>query len=75
MKDGQRFINLTLASAAELCEVQNRGTGTGTLVAPTIESMALYINNIFVNPEIHKIFRLVEIKSGCKTTASIIYQW
>lgn len=38
---------------------QLRGAGSAanvTLKAPTISNMCLYINNIFVNPEIHKIF-------------------
>lgn len=54
---GQRFITIDLASAADMVGLQNRGSGTGnTLTTPNISQMSLYINNIFVNPEIHKIF-------------------
>lgn len=56
---GQRFINVTLATAAEMVGVQIRGGGnplTTTLSTPMVSNMNLYINNIFVNPEIHKIF-------------------
>jgi len=55
---GQRFITVTLGSAADLIGIQTRGTGTSgnSLSTPNISAMSLYINNIFVNPEIHKIF-------------------
>lgn len=54
---GQRFINITLASATEMVGFQERGGNTDTTITvPTISNMSLYINNIFVNPEIHKIF-------------------
>lgn len=56
---GQRFINIDLASAADMLGFQLRGSGllgNTSLSVPAISQMNLYINNIFVNPEIHKIF-------------------
>lgn len=60
---GQRFINIELATLAELVDVVPRGAGTwavpnGSLTEPTatLSSIELYINNIFVNPEVHKIY-------------------
>lgn len=60
---GQRFINIDLAPLANLCDVYPRGAGTfaaplGSLSesVPTLSSIELYINNIFVNPEVHKIY-------------------
>lgn len=58
---GQRFINIELATAAELVGMYPRGSGTfaspnGTLTDPSITTIELYINNIFVNPEVHKIY-------------------
>lgn len=60
---GQRFINIELATGAELYGLVPRGAGTfasplGTLTdaTTTIPTFELYINNIFVNPEIHKIY-------------------
>jgi hypothetical protein len=58
---GQRFINIELAQAYELVGLVPRGTGTwaspnGTLSDPLITNIELYINNIFVNPEVHKIY-------------------
>jgi hypothetical protein len=59
---GQRFINIELASLSELTGVVPRGAGTwaaplGTLANSTcLQSIELYINNIFVNPEVHKIY-------------------
>ena len=67
---GQRFINIELASAAELVGLVPRGahltSGTGstvnwaspggTLSDPVLKTAELYINNIFVNPEVHKIY-------------------
>ena len=57
---GQRFINLELASADDLVGLVPRGSGTyaapnGSLSEPDV-TIELYINNIFVNPEIHKIY-------------------
>jgi hypothetical protein len=60
---GQRFINIELATLAELVSVTPRGAGTwavpnGALSepTPTLKVIELYINNIFVNPEVHKIY-------------------
>ena len=55
---GQRFIKMKLATAEQMVGVvDTRGSAdTSSVSTPTIETMALYINNIFVNPEIHKIF-------------------
>ena len=48
---GQRFITLTLETAANLFYVIERNGGTGTtFTTPNISQFALYINNIFVNP-------------------------
>lgn len=57
---GQRFINLELASLADLCDAYPRGSGSwaspnGSVASSTL-SIELYINNIFVNPEVHKIY-------------------
>lgn len=58
---GQRFINIELATAAEMVGLYPRGSGTfaspnGTLSDPSLSTIELYINNIFVNPEVHKIY-------------------
>jgi len=49
---GQRFIKILIANVDEICE----GTPTTDFTAPQITVCELYINNIFVNPEIHDIF-------------------
>lgn len=49
---GQRFIKILLAEANEICQ----GSPTTDFTEPEITTMELYINNIFVNPEIHNIF-------------------
>jgi hypothetical protein len=54
---GMRYINITLASKDEMCGYITRGAGSVTTIEnPVISQIALYINNIFVNPDIHKIF-------------------
>jgi len=60
---GQRFINIELASAGELVGLVPRGANLGnwaapggTLSEPSLVTAELYINNIFVNPEVHKIY-------------------
>lgn len=56
---GQRFIDIDLATLAEITCFQDDGSSTGigeTFTPPTIDECELYINNIFVNPEIHDIF-------------------
>lgn len=52
---GQRFIRISLASAADICTGVDYGGG-GAIIPPTLTTFQLYINNIFVNPEIHDIF-------------------
>jgi hypothetical protein len=47
---GQRFITITLETAANLVGLQLRGSGvTSSLSTPNISAMSLYINNIFVD--------------------------
>ena len=60
---GQRFINIELATTSELVGLVPRGANLGnwaspggTLSDPVISDVELYINNIFVNPEVHKIY-------------------
>lgn len=55
---GQRFITVTLGSKDDMIGIQTRGSGTSgnSITTPNISTISLYINNIFVNPEIHKIF-------------------
>ena len=60
---GQRFINIDLATPQQLLRaVINPGAlSTSALTAPTVTTPVfanfdLYINNIFVNPDIHDIF-------------------
>jgi len=54
---GQRFIEVTLASAAQLVGRVNRSAvDTSTIAEPTVRIAELYVNNIFVNPEVHDIF-------------------
>jgi len=63
---GQRFINLTLASREQMVDYLLRGPSPGTggfnihsniaVGTPVISTLELYINNIFVNPEIHMMF-------------------
>lgn len=49
---GQRFIYITFAQAAQIAQ----GLPTLDFTAPQITAADLWINNIFVNPEIHDIF-------------------
>lgn len=49
---GQRFITIDIAPAALICQ----GYDAPAFIAPTIPVMEIYINNIFVNPEIHNLF-------------------
>ncbi len=57
---GQRFLRVRLARASELIELVTPpgadGSDTGTVPDLTINECSLYINNIFVNPEVHDIF-------------------
>lgn len=47
---GQRFINITFASQSEISAVD------AGVVNTNITTCELYINNIFVNPEVHEIY-------------------
>lgn len=49
---GQRFIRMDICDASDICT----GIPTSDFTEPKILLMDLYINNIFVNPEIHDIF-------------------
>ena len=57
---GQRFLNITLAKSSDLIElVTPPGSGggdTGVVPTLTVAECSLFINNIFVNPEVHDIF-------------------
>ena len=65
---GQRFITLELAPSVELVGEVPRGANLaagytasnlisgGSLGTVTLNTIELYINNIFVNPEVHNIF-------------------
>lgn len=57
---GQRFLNITLAKSTDLIElVTPPGSGggdTGVVPTLTVAECSLFINNIFVNPEVHDIF-------------------
>jgi len=60
---GQRFINIELASANEMVGLVPRGANLGnwaapggSLSVPLVKTAELYISNIFVNPEVHKIY-------------------
>jgi hypothetical protein len=49
---GQRFMHVNLAAASLICD----STLGGAFTIPTITRCQLYINNIFLNPDIHNIF-------------------
>jgi len=65
---GQRFINIELATQDELVNIVPRGANYGNFADTSVASgggfsqgsvlqkIELYINNIFVNPEVHNIF-------------------
>lgn len=59
---GQRFINVAFARADEILQHQHAfnpaldAPSSNPVPTPDIELCDLYINNIFVNPEIHDIF-------------------
>ena len=52
---GQRFINVTLDSLTNLARTTT-GAAVVFTTTPTITDMNIYINNIFVNKEIHDIY-------------------
>lgn len=49
---GQRFVKVLFNTANNICF----GTPNNSFTAPTITASDLWINNVFVNPEIHDIF-------------------
>jgi hypothetical protein len=49
---GQRFMRFQLATASQICA----SISGGVFTPPTITQANLYINNIFVNPDVHDIF-------------------
>jgi len=60
---GQRFINVTLADQQDLVNLVVRGDSTNSAPGGSVSTDSnlvstceLYINNIFVNPEVHDIF-------------------
>lgn len=55
---GQRFINIDLATKEQMVDVRKHHAATAavTVTTPAITTFDLYINNIFVNPDIHDIF-------------------
>ena len=74
---GQRFINLELATQAQMCYFHGRGNSDGAPVvdtAVTVSEIYMYINNIFVIPAVHDIFvrrigfYLVRVHRTQKTT-------
>lgn len=52
---GQTKICLDIADISEIVGFADYGGG-GAYISPKIETCELYMNNIFVNPEIHNIF-------------------
>jgi hypothetical protein len=52
---GQTDITIDLANASEIIAVGDYGGG-GAYINPKIDSITLYMNNIFMQPEITKIF-------------------
>jgi hypothetical protein len=57
---GQRFLNITLAKSTDLIEKVTPagadGNDDGPVPTLEVETCSLFINNIFVNPEVHDIF-------------------
>lgn len=57
---GQRFLNITLAKSTDLIELVtppgSDGSDEGVVPTLTVADCSLFINNIFVNPEVHDIF-------------------
>ncbi len=63
---GQRFVEVTLCALSDLIRGQEIGSGNTTTNSGTAASVSisgtevvvcdLYVNNIFVNPEVHDIF-------------------
>jgi hypothetical protein len=55
---GQRYITLKLATNDQMFQLDANGNNTAPtyVTNPAISKMEMYINNIFVNPEVHDIF-------------------
>jgi hypothetical protein len=54
---GQRWLTITSAPSSDLVEkVTTDGDDTGGLIGLTLGACCLYVNNLFVNSEIHDIF-------------------
>lgn len=54
---GQRYLEISMASQLELVGQEVRGNSTlGTMGSVIVETCELYVNNIFVNPEVHDIY-------------------
>ena len=55
---GQRYITINLATRDQMFQLDANGnSGAPSYVTdPTVTKVELYINNIFVNPEVHDIF-------------------
>jgi hypothetical protein len=57
---GQRFLSITLAKSTDLIELVtppgSSGGDSGVVPTLTIAECSLYVNNIFVNAEVHDIF-------------------
>jgi hypothetical protein len=81
---GQRFVTVKLAAQEDLVSTYPRGAGTdaapnGTILTTTnlVRKIELYVNNIFVNPEIHDIyikriaFTLVRVHRQQEHTANV----
>lgn len=49
---GQRFLHIVLAPFNQICA----SVSGGIFTPPTLTAADMYVNNIFVNPEIHDIF-------------------
>jgi hypothetical protein len=52
---GQTLLQVTLASADEIVSFANYGGG-GAYTGPTLNRCDLYVNNIFLMPEMHDLF-------------------
>jgi hypothetical protein len=58
---GQRFLNFKFAPSSDLIHVQKRGANAGAayswdITDAPIQTCILWVNNLFVNPEVHDIF-------------------
>lgn len=57
---GQRFIDVQLTAMQNMLGTDSVGTitrgGSETFTLPSVTTFSLYVNNVFVNPEIHDIY-------------------